>query len=159
VARRNLEQLLKDGAKNWAQRYTILARAKAPRHIAPHITTKSTVSGDGQVVLRSSIKVVDLPNYGTMDAVAQEYGYPGATIVPKTKPMLVFYWEVAGRVVKMGKVTRDPMEAFNDGQGYLRPAAKEWTQEIMASSSRFKDAIRLDILDSFNKITKAALSK
>jgi len=158
VARRNLEQMLKASATHWAQRYTMLAKGMAPKHIAPHISTKSIV-GDGKVTLTSSIRVVDLPNYGTMDATAQEYGYPGADIVPKKKPFLVFYWDVVGSVVKMSKVHRDPMPAYNSDKGYMRPAADAWTAEIMASSSKFKDAIRLDILDSFNKITKAGMKK
>jgi hypothetical protein len=157
VARRNLEQLLKTSATHWAQRYTILAKGLAPKHIAPHISTKSVASGEGTVTLTSSIRVVNLPNYGTMDATAQEYGYPGADIVPKKKPLLVFYWDAAGSVVKMNKVHRDPMPAYNEDRGYMRPAAEAWTEEFMASSSKFKEAIRLDILDSFNKITKAGM--
>jgi hypothetical protein len=159
-AARNLEQLLKASAKNWAQRYTILARAKAPRHIAPHISTSSTVS-EGRVSLKPTIKVIDthgangsISNYGTLDMRAQEYGHPGATIVPRTKPMLVFYWDVAGKVVKMGKVTKLPQPAFNNGQGYMRPAMDEWTQEILASSARFKDAIKLDISEAFKGLGK-----
>ena len=168
MAKRNLEQLLKASAKNWAQRYTILARAKAPRHIAPHISTSSSVTA-GQVTLRSSIKVIDarnaegnVSNYGTLDMRAQEYGHPGATITPKNVPYLVFYWEKAPANMRktkedkvvLSKVTKLPQPAFNNGQGYMRPAMDEWTQEILASSARFKDAIRLDISEAFKGLGK-----
>jgi hypothetical protein len=168
VAKRNLEQLLKASAKNWAQRYTILARAKAPRHIAPHISTSSSVTA-GQVTLTSSIKVIDargaegtISNYGTMDARAQEYGHPGATITPRTGRYLAFHWQIhpqnakydkEGRIL-LTKVTKLPQPAFNNGQGYMRPAMDEWTQEILASSARFKDAIKLDISEAFKGLGK-----
>ena len=168
MARRNLEQLLKASAKNWAQRYTILARAKAPRHIAPHISTSSSVTA-GQVTLTSSIKVIDargaegtISNYGTLDARAQEYGHPGATITPRTGKYLAFHWQIhpqnakydkEGRIL-LEKVTKLPQPAFNSRQGYMRPAMDEWTQELLASSARFKDAIRLDIMESFKGLDK-----
>lgn len=158
MATKNLDKLLKNSAKKWAARYTVLAKEIAPKHIAPHISTKSSIA-EGQVTLTSSIKVVNKPNYGTLDAAAQEYGYPGATITPKKKPHLVFYWEKLDSVVKMKKVTRLPMPAFNNDRGYMRPAAVQWTDEILASSDQFAQAIKLDILESFNKITKASLKK
>ena len=165
---RNLEQLLKASAKNWAQRYTILARSKAPRHIAPYISTSSSVTA-GQVTLTSSIKVIDargaegtISNYGTLDARAQEYGHPGATITPRTGTYLAFHWQIhpqnakydkEGRIL-LEKVTKLPQPAFNSRQGYMRPAMDEWTQELLASSARFKDAIRLDIMESFKGLDK-----
>lgn len=161
----NLDKLLKNSAKKWASKYTALAKAKAPKHIAPHISTKSSVDGSGNVTLTSTVKVVNKPNYGTMDAVAQEYGYPGAVI--EGKPYLVFPWDMVtvgvprtkdGKAV-LHKVVRKPMPAFNEDRGYMRPAADEWTQEMLASSDQFAQAIKLDILESFTKITKASLSK
>jgi len=169
MARRNLQDLMKASAKNWAQRYTILARSKAPKHIAPYITTSSTVS-EGQITIKSTIKPIDMrgsegqiSNYGTLDATAQEYGHPGATITPRVKSVLAFHWNIRpeyakydaeGRI-RLQIVNKKPQPAFNSDQGYMRPAMREWSDEIMQSSARFKDAIKLDILDSFNAITKA----
>lgn len=173
MAKRNLEQILKDNATYWAQRYTILAKSHAPKHIAPHITTKSKVSGQS-VTIESTVAVVDMrgaegqiSNYGTLDAVAQEFGHPGASILPRVKTVLAFKWQKAPANIKKDKegkvrlpyVTKKPQPAFNSDNGYMRPAADDWTDEIMKSSSKFKDAIRLDTLESFTKITKANLSK
>ena len=187
MARRNLEQLLRASAKNWAQRYTILARSKAPRHIAPYISTSSSVTA-GQATLTSSIKVIDarnaegnISNYGTLDMRAQEYGHPGAVIMPVNGTWLAFEWNPktltfrpwrVGNKVLVGREYKDveesgmadaapihplikkPQPAFNNGQGYMRPAMAEWTQELLASSARFKDAIRLDIMESFKGLGK-----
>ena len=163
---KNLEQTIKQGATQWAKRFTILAKANAPKHIAPYISTKSTVVGD-KVVLVSGVKVVNKPNYGTMDAVAQEYGYPGAIITPKKGAFLAFPWDVNlvgaprlpdGRIL-IRKVERKPMPAYNSGKGYMRVAAEEWKMELKGSSSAFKKAIKLDVMDAFNRITKASMKK
>ena len=177
---RKLEQILKDNARYWGQQYTILAKAKAPKHIAPYISTTSKVT-EGRVELLSTVKPIDMrgaegqiANRGTLDAAAQEYGHPGATIVPRTRGSLAFHWQIHpknARYIRKSKIASDngkillqkvdkkPQKAFNNDTGYMRPAMKEWTTEFMASSSKFKDAIRLDILDAFNKVTKVNLSK
>lgn len=183
MARRNLEKILKDNAKYWAQRYTTLARNLAPKHIAPHITTSSSIS-NSSIVLQATVKPVDsrgaegqISNYGTLDAAAQEYGHPGAVIKPRVKKILAFHWDVVptfkvkrdkeGRVLlginyKTGAphpLIKKPQKAFNNDMGYLRPAMDEWSDELKNSSSKFKDAIKLDILDAFNKVTRINLSK
>ena len=167
MARRNLEQMLKASATHWARQLTIYAKAKAPKHIAPHISTSSQMIGNGNVNLSLTVKKVDMrnaegsiSNYGTMDALAQEYGHPGAVITPRTKKYLAFQWDIhpenakydkEGRIL-LQKVTKKPQPAFNNGVGYIRPALDEWKAEFYASSSKFKNAIGADIMEALDKI-------
>ena len=166
MARRNLEQLLKSQANYWARQLTLSAKAKAPKHIAPYISTSTKVTAD-TANLTLQIKKVDMrnaegavSNYGTMDALAQEYGHPGAVIKPRIKKYLAFQWDVhpenarydkEGRIL-LQSVTKTPQPAFNSGAGYIRPALDEWKAEFYASSSKFKNAIGADIMESLNKI-------
>jgi hypothetical protein len=158
--------MLADSSRYWAQQLTLSAKSKAPKHIAPYIHSKSTIT-EGMSTITLNVDIFQrigeggtLQNYGTVDALAQEYGHPGATITPKTGNWLAFDWSNPvvgirrlpdGRVM-LKKVTKLPQPAFNEGQGYLRPAMQETADSILASSSKFREAIRLDVMESMNKI-------
>jgi len=166
---RNLEQLLKSQASHWARQLTINVKAKAPKHIAPHISTSAKSTGVGTVNLELSVKKVDMrnaegavSNYGSMDALAQEYGHPGVPqgIKPRIKKYLAFQWDIKpenakydkeGRII-LQKVVKKPQPAFNQGAGYIRPGVELWKEEFYASSSKFKDAIGADIMEALDKI-------
>ena len=163
----NLKATLKSTATQWAREFTQLAKAKAPEHIAKHITSSSSVTDD-TASISFTVKKVDartadgaISNYGTLDALAQEYGHPGAVIPKVPGKLLAFQWDVVGvgnRYLPDGrillkKVTKKPQPAFN-GEGYFRPAAKEFRANLKNSTSQFRDAINLDVRNSLNQIGK-----
>lgn len=175
ATRRNFTDMLKASSRHWAQTMTKTARQLAPRHISPHISSKSNIS-DNQSIIIVSVAQVDVDEdgkNGTVDAAAQEYGHPGAIITPVNGTWLAFKWNPAtltfkpkkfGDKVLVGRnykrpdeifpIIKKPQPAFNSGQGYLRPAMDEVSEDIRKSSSKFKDAIMLDISQAFSAIGK-----
>lgn len=160
------EALLKRKATTWAAKLTKEAKSKAPKHIAPYITSSSSAVG-GRYQITLSVKPVErftetgaISNYGTMDAKAQEYGYPGATITPRPgRKFLAFPWDVqvpgAPRLpngdILLKEVTRKPMPAYNEGYGYMRPAMRAWRDELFAiEAPEIAKAIFVDIRKGFN---------
>jgi len=95
---KNLTKAIKDEAKAWASKLTKEAKSRAPRHIAPHISTKTTRTESGGILLVLGVKKVDKVQDGTNDAVAWEYGSgihspknPHSYIIrPVNKKMLAF---------------------------------------------------------------------
>ena len=160
-----LDALLKRKAKTWASKLTKLAKERAPKHIAPYITSASTAT-EGRYQITLAVKPVEkftetgaISNYGTMDAKAQEYGYPGAHITPRAgRKFLSFPWEVqvvgAGRLpngnILLKEVHRLPMPAYNEGKGYIRPAVAEWRAELRATETpEIAKAIFADLRKGF----------
>ena len=166
-----IDTLLKRKAKTWTAKLTKLAKSNAPKHIAPYITSSSSYA-EGRYQVTLSVKPIEkvsetgaISNYGTMDAKAQEYGYPGATITPRTgRKFLSFPWDVqvvgAGRLpngnILLKKVVRKPMPAYNDGYGYMRPAMRAWRDELYAlETPEIAKAIFVDIRKGFKTGGKA----
>lgn len=160
-----LSKVIKKKASQWAGKLTTLAKANAPRHIAPYISSKSKAS-DGRYEIIISVKPIEkvsetgaISNYGTTDAKAQEYGHPGATITPRVgRKYLAFPWEVgvvsAPRLpngfVLLKKVRKLPQPAYNDGKGYIRPAVQTWRSRLRSESPEIAKAIFTDLRNGFN---------
>ena len=169
----NLKATLKSTATQWAREFTQLAKAKAPKHIAKHITSSSSVTDD-TASISFTVKRVDartadgaISNYGTLDALAQEYGANPHAILPKTRKYLAFKWDTVqitptkknpeGKVIL--RHVMHPGHAAHNGEGYFRPAAKEFRANLKNSTSQFRDAINLDVRNSLNQIGKKLRKK
>ena len=149
-------------ARSIAGQLTSLAKSKAPKHLQAGISSHVVEEGEGQIRITLETKGAD--------ARAQEYGsglqdrrhpakYP---IVPKNGKYLAFNWEIAnanpekfrflpdGRVI-LPSVMHPGIHAVNDGQGYVRPALKEFRRTLKEGSfpEEIKQAIVSDIRRSF----------
>lgn len=158
---------LKRRAASWAGQLTRLAKSFAPSHVQPAISSHVEDKNNGTFIIRITADRKKAP-----DARAQEFGsgiharrgpkakYP---ILPKTKKVLAFQWDVAdanperfkflpdGRVV-LPKVMHPGIEAANGGQGYIAPAMKELRKRAKAELSKeIKDAIVGDLRESFGR--------
>lgn len=168
---------LKRRAVSWAGQLTSLAKSFAPAHIQPAISSHVEDKNDGTFIIRITADRFKnpQPNYGTLDARAQEFGsgiharrgskakYP---IIPKKGKFLAFKWDVAdanperfrflpdGRVI-LPKVMHPGIEAANGGQGYIHPAMNELRKRARAELSKeIRDAIVGDLRDSFGRKTR-----
>jgi hypothetical protein len=162
----NFTKLLKNKTKTWTSKLTKMAKAKAPRHIAPYITSSSIASGaryEINVWVKPVEKVSEtgaISNYGSVDAFAQEYGHPGAVITPRPgREFLSFPWEKANKKIRrlpngdvlLKQVTKLPQPAYNGGYGYLRPAVREWRNELDAlEMPQIAKAIFIDLRKGFS---------
>lgn len=134
-------------ARAWAGQLTQKAKAYAPAHIRPYISSHVEEKGNAQFIIRVVADRFADPQekYGSLDARAQEYGsglrarrgtkakYP---ILPKNRRFLAFHWEVAdnnpeefsflpdGRVL-LHSVMHPGIQAANEGRGYIGPAVKD----------------------------------
>lgn len=165
-----LETNLKRRAVTWAGQLTRLARELAPAHVAPAISSHVEDKGDGSWIIRITADRSKAP-----DARAQEFGsglhakrgpkvkYP---ILPKTKKVLAFYWDVAeenpeqfaflpdGRVA-LPSVMHPGIEAANEGKGYIAPAMKELRERARENLDvDIRNAIMGDLRESFGRKTR-----
>lgn len=161
---------LKRRAVSWAGQLTRLAKAYAPNHVKPAISSHVEDKSNGTFIIRITADRAKVP-----DARAQEFGsglrarrgvkkkYP---IVPKNRTLLAFNWEVAdanperfhflpdGRVT-FKKVMHPGIQAANEGQGYIAPAMKELRAKAKAELTKeIKDAIVGDLRESFGRKAK-----
>jgi len=139
---------LQNRATYWAGQITKLANSFAPNHLKNKIHSKTAKQGDGTFIITTTAT--------GLDAAAQEHGsglkkrdrrrrmarYP---IRPKTKGALAFYenaggtWDYSrgmpqiyapdGRGVFF-QVMHPGIKAYNNGEGYIRPAFKEIRKQI-----------------------------
>lgn len=162
-----LQGNLKRRAAAWAGNLTKLARSLAPNHVRPAISSHVETKGDGTYLIRITASRKIAP-----DARAQEYGsglhsrrgtkrkYP---ILPKTRKVLAFYWDVAeanpenfsflpdGRVM-LASVQHPGIEAANQGAGYIAPAINELRKRARAELTQdVRDAIFSDLRRSFGE--------
>lgn len=162
-----LQNALLRRARAWAGQITRLAKSFAPDHVKPAISSHVETKGEGSFVIRTIADRRIAP-----DARAQERGsglhahrgprakYP---ILPKTKRLLAFYWEVAdrnpdqfnfspdGRVL-LPKVNHPGIEAANSGQGYIKPAVRELRKRAKAELNKdIREAILGDLRTSFGR--------
>lgn len=146
---------------------TKLAKSFAPSHVRPAISSSTEQKGDGTFIIRIKADRKVAP-----DARAWEYGsgvhakrgkkekYP---ILPKTKKLLAFHWDVAtanperfsflpdGRVI-LSSVQHPGIEAANEGAGYIRPAIHELKRRARAElTDDVRRAILGDIRDAFGR--------
>jgi hypothetical protein len=156
------QNALKRKAAAWAGQLTRLAKSYAPDHVRPAISSH-VEEREGQFLIRITADRGIAP-----DARAQEYGsglrakrgpkvkYP---ILPKTKKMLAFHWEVAnanpeyfdflpdGRVM-LRAVMHPGIQAANAGKGYIAPAVRELKKR---GKKELTEEIRLAILDDIRR--------
>jgi hypothetical protein len=158
---------LKKRATAWAGQLTKLAKAFAPAHVEPAISSHVESKDDGTYIIRITSNRNVAP-----DARAQEFGsglharrgpkrkYP---ILPKNGRVLAFNWEVAnaqperfvfapdGRVL-LPSVQHPGIEAANNGKGYIAPAMNELRKRARAELDKeIKDAIVGDLRESFGR--------
>jgi len=158
---------LKRRAASWAGQLTTLAKAYAPSHVRPAISSHVEQKGEGEFIIRITADRKVAP-----DARAQEFGsgihakrgvkkkYP---IVPKQRKVLAFHWEVAdanperfsflpdGRVI-LASVQHPGIQAANEGKGYIAPAMKELKKKAKQElTMEVRDAIMSDLRKSFGK--------
>lgn len=169
-----LQTALQKTATAWARKLTILAKGFAPSHVKPAISSKTENRGDGTFIIRVMANRKVAP-----DARAQEHGsglkahrgpkveYP---IAPKNRRALAFYenangtwnYEMAnppmprryapdGRGLFFG-VMHPGIEAANNGEGYFRPAVKEWRRQARKGLDKeVRAAILGDLRKSFGR--------
>jgi hypothetical protein len=158
---------LKKRATAWAGQLTKLAKAFAPAHVEPAISSHVETKDDGTYIIRITANRNVAP-----DARAQEFGsglharrgvkrkYP---ILPKNGRVLAFNWEVAnaqperfvfapdGRVL-LPSVQHPGIEAANNGKGYIAPAMNELRKRARAELDKeVRDAIVGDLRESFGR--------
>jgi hypothetical protein len=158
---------LKKRATAWAGQLTKLAKAFAPAHVEPAISSHVETKDDGTYIIRITANRNVVP-----DARAQEFGsglharrgvkrkYP---ILPKNGRVLAFNWEVAnaqperfvfapdGRVL-LPSVQHPGIEAANNGKGYIAPAMNELRKRARAELDKeVRDAIVGDLRESFGR--------
>lgn len=151
----------------WAGQLTTLARAYAPDHVRPAISSRTEAKEDGTYIIRVTASRKIAP-----DARAQEYGsglrarrgakqkYP---ILPRKGKYLAFHWEVAnqnpdrfsflddGRVI-LPKVMHPGIKAANDGKGYIGPAMKDLRKRARRELDLdIRSAIMGDLRASFGR--------
>lgn len=162
-----LSDNLRRRAIAWAGQLTRLAKALAPAHVRSAISSRVDTKADGEHIIRITADRKIAP-----DARAQEYGsglrarrgpkqkYP---IVPKTRKVLAFHWEVAnqnpdrfqflddGRVI-LPKVMHPGIQAANSGKGYIAPAMRELRKRAKKELSvEVRQAIMSDLRASFGR--------
>lgn len=151
----------------WAGQLTSLAKSFAPAHVRKAISSHVEEKNGGTYLIRITADRRIAP-----DARAWEYGsglharrglkkkYP---ILPKTKKVLAFHWEVAdanpqnfsflpdGRVM-LPAVQHPGIQAANAGKGYIGPALKELRKRAKEQLSQdVRDAIMSDLRRSFGR--------
>lgn len=164
---KRLQGNLKRRVAAWAGQLTKLAKSLAPSHVRPAISSKTEQKGDGTFIIRITADRKIAP-----DARAWEFGsglharrgkkakYP---ILPKTKKLLAFHWDVAdanperfsflpdGRVL-LASVQHPGIQAANDGIGYILPAVHELKRRARAElSDDIRKAILGDIREAFGR--------
>ena len=164
---KRLKQNLKKRAISWAGQMTKLAKAYAPAHVRPAISSRVENKGDNTFIIRTIADRQKAP-----DARAQEFGsglharrgakkkYP---IRPREKKVLAFDWEVAnaeperfifapdGRVI-FGEVQHPGIQAANSGKGYIAPARNELRKKARAELNQdIREAVMGDLRESFGK--------
>jgi hypothetical protein len=164
---KRLKDNLKKRAVAWAGQLTRLAKAFAPSHVRPAISSKVETKEDGTYIIRITSSRSVAP-----DARAQEFGSgiharrgvkQKYLIAPKTKKTLAFNWDIAnanperfvfapdGRVL-LPFVMHPGIEAANNGKGYLAPAMNEIRKRARAELDKeVKAAIVGDLRESFGK--------
>lgn len=163
----SLKGTLKAKATSWAGQLTKLAKSYAPNHIRPAISSHIEEKGEGTFIIRITADRGIAP-----DARAQEYGSglrarrgvkKKYLILPKTKNVLAFHWEVADREsehfvflpdgrVSLAFVRHPGIEAANAGKGYIAPAVNELRKRGRKELSQaVREAILDDIRRSFGR--------
>ena len=152
----------------WAGEITKLAKSYAPNHLKEYIQSHVEDKDDGTFIIRTSINrfANPQPNYGTLDARAQEYGSglrarrgtkQKYLIRQKTAPFLEFQGtnEFDGWLIRTMEVKHPGIQAANEGQGYIGPAQKEVRQKLKAQLGKeVRDAIVGDLRESFGRKSK-----
>lgn len=77
-------------------------------------------------------------------------------IVPKTKPMLVFFWQRFQATASFGKVAHPGVEAASGGKGYLRPSRDELLEK---GDEELRSNVKKAILDDLRLAFKSGRPK
>jgi hypothetical protein len=151
--------------EEWTGQLLDLIVSLAPKHIAPYVRVEPQVSGN-QYTIRITVNRFEnpKPNYGSLDARAQEYGSGlrarrGGQHIIKIVPTQESGWlifkgtkEYQGMVIKTKEVNHPGIEAANSGQGYIAPAVNAVRAEGRAELSQaVRGAILSDIRRSFGR--------
>lgn len=164
---KRLQAKLRRRAIAWAGKMTRLAKALAPNHVKPAISSHVEAKEDGTFLIRTTADRSVAP-----DARAQEYGsglrarrgpkkkYP---ILPKNRKLLAFNWEVAnnnpdkfsflpdGRVI-LASVEHPGIQAANNGKGYIAPAQVQLRKDARKELDEdIREAILADLRESFGR--------
>jgi len=161
----NLEALV----DSWKGQLLSLVKGLAPAHLRDAVFVNSE-EADGHYVIRVTVNrnAYPRPNYGSLDARAQEYGSglrarvagknSGQTIPINAKGGYIASNGVAylvfknkeGRIIKTKHVDHPGIEAYNGGEGYVAPAIELLRQKGRAELSQaIRSAILTDIRTSF----------
>ena len=150
----NLEAL----ANSWTGQLLSLIQSLAPAHIRPYVFVYEE-EADGKYIIHATVNRYSnpRPNYGSMDAKAQEYGSGirarTATqhmidIVPKQETGWLVFTAKDGKFVRTKHVSHPGINAANDGEGYVAPAIKELRTVGKAELSA---AVRKSILSDIRR--------
>lgn len=141
----------------WAGQLTSLAKSFAPEHLKDYISSKVEPRDPNapqySITLSVDTQAVQSPNYGTLDAPAQEFGSPPHTIRAKFWPWLVFDGtnEFEGKKIYASSVNHPGMEKYQ-GRGYLKPAIDAIVERgITELSEDVRQAILEDLRMAFSK--------
>jgi len=155
----NLEALV----DSWKGQLLSLVQGLAPAHLRNAVFVNSE-EGDGNYVIRVTVNrnAYPRPNYGSLDARAQEYGSGlrarrGGQGYIQIRPTSETGWlifqgtnEYSGMVIKTKEVQHPGIEAYNGGEGYVAPAIELLRQKGRAELSQaVRSAILTDIRRSF----------
>ena len=155
----NLEALV----DSWKGQLLSLVQGLAPAHLRNAVFVNSE-EGDGNYVIRVTVNrnAYPRPNYGSLDARAQEYGSGlrarrGGQGYIQIRPTSETGWlifqgtnEYSGMVIKTKEVQHPGIEAANGGEGYVAPAIELLRQKGRAELSQaVRSAILTDIRRSF----------
>lgn len=158
---------LKRRATSWAGQLTKLAKGYAPAHLQASIHTKVETTDTGFVlrlgVTNNRPTNPSMPNFGTSDARAQEYGSGKQaqrrdkkfiSIDAVNKPNLVFPGThgFEGQIIVIPHVNHPGIHATNNEKGYLRPAVADLRKRMKAELAEdVRDAIRTSMRIAFKK--------
>jgi hypothetical protein len=135
----SLESELKKRAKLWATEITNKAKANLGdkvRLIQVQSKTRSVRNGVVEIEVTGSNKTSN--RWGVVNvarAYEQGSGVHGRrrrtyVIKPRSKGLLVFYWQKLNMHVALPRVNHPGVQAVNNGKGYIRPAVKSVRPKI-----------------------------
>ena len=144
--------------EEWTGQLLDLVISLAPAHLRPYIQVRPE-EGDGKYIIHVIVDRSEnkLPNYGSADARAQEYGsgirarsaaQHMITIRPLQENGWLMFTAKDGRFVKTKMVQHPGIEAANSGQGYIKPAVDAIRKEGRAE---LQDAVRRAILSDIKR--------
>jgi hypothetical protein len=135
----SLEAQLKKRAQQWATEITNKAKANLGdkvRLIHVQSKTKSVRNGVVEIEVTGSNKTSN--RWGIVNvarAYEQGSGIHGRrkrtyVIKPRSKGLLVFYWQKLNMHVALPRVNHPGVQAVNNGKGYIRPAVRSVRPKI-----------------------------